>query len=178
MKITKLIAVAVLLCIMTITLAGCGNTITGKYYVHLTGEQKEEMKQGSELSPQDMETVIENVQNMYFQLNKDNTFTYHIMAAKSNSVEESYNFLDLSGTYTVDGDTISVVYSEDSLREYYDFAIAIAIMDGEEVGESDFEDSKEMLMRTMNIDYIVDSDYKTLTSKDNVDNIIGQYKKR
>ena len=173
MKITKLIAVAVLLCIMTITLAGCGNTITGKYYVHLTDEQKENMKQGSELSSQDMEKAIENVQSMYFQLNKDNTFTYHMMAASSNPDEGIFDFLDLTGTYTEDGDTISVVYSEDSLRKYYDSAM-------ESVDSPDgysFEDYKEMLMQTMNIDYIVDSDYKNLTLKDSEEGI-WQYKKK
>ena len=176
MKITKLIAVAVLLCIMTITLAGCGNTITGKYYVHLTDEQKEEMKQGGELSPQELEEGFENVQSMYIQLNKDNTFTNHMMAATSNPAEGVYNFLDLIGTYTVDGDIISIVYSEDSLRKYYDSA-----MESVEIPESPYEHSfesyKEMLMQTMNIDYVVDSDYKNLALK-NSEEGIWQYKKR
>jgi len=135
--------------------------IAGKYAFQITEAMKSEFSANMGHLTQDQQNkFLEAIKQVYYQMNSDGTFVYHITALEE--MEEAYasgkyNFVDIKGTYVLKGSALTITYNEADMRK------------ATNIGKEEFDSMKnEILIR----EYTFDEKSKTISSSNE-----EQYKK-
>jgi|GEM_PF-2927323 len=98
-------------------------TIAGKYSFQFTEEMMTELKESEEFKnlPQDkVDKYIETTKQMYYQMNIDGTFVYHLVMpenVQTGYATGEYKTYDVRGVYTLEDDTLFITYDEEDMKK-------------------------------------------------------------
>jgi|GEM_PF-6111676 hypothetical protein len=158
MKKLSIVLAVILVCSALVSFSACSdkqNQIEGTYY-YIPAEKDIETLL-TYMTPEECDKYIEDMKNeCFFQIDNDN-FTLQI---PQEATDESVAALSLKGTYTLKGNTISLLIDDDSFEEYYN-----TLPKTDSFSPLVSEEMKERAKEHMNQKLTISGNYKTLTDE-------------
>ena len=95
----------------------------GKYAFQITEEMMTELKESEgfkDLPKDKVDKYVEVMNQMYYQMNIDGTFVYHLVMpenVQTGYATGKYKIYDVRGVYTLEDDTLFITYDEEDMKK-------------------------------------------------------------